>query len=182
MVRENKTQYVILGFLQYKPMSGYDIKKSTDESLRYFWQENYGHIYPVLAKLQEQGMVTSSLEASETGPDRKVYSITEKGKEAFTTWLNQEAEPPKYRKELLLKLFFLPADKKDSMVNHLEAEIERHKKLMIDYKKVQSQLEQLKTDSNYSPAWLFTVRNGMYTSEAQINWCRECIEFLTEKN
>ncbi len=31
-----------------KPGSGYDIKKFCDKAISYFWNENFGHIYPVL--------------------------------------------------------------------------------------------------------------------------------------
>ena len=178
MPRENKTQYAILGFLQYQPMSGYDIKKCTEGSVSYFWQENYGHIYPVLSKLLKQGLVTSRTEVSEAGPERKVYSITKKGEEAFSQWIDQESEPERYRNELLLKLFFIPANAKQQMIGHIQAEKSRHEKLLLNYKKIQSLILEKESDEHFSPAWLFTVKNGIFTSRAQIDWCHECLEHL----
>ena len=58
MARINKTQYAILGFLSFEPMSGYDIQKLAKESIGYFWQEGYGQIYPVLKKLLAHGLVS----------------------------------------------------------------------------------------------------------------------------
>jgi len=46
MPKENKTKYSILGLLSRAPMSGYDIKKLTDNSISHFWHENFGHITP----------------------------------------------------------------------------------------------------------------------------------------
>jgi PadR family transcriptional regulator len=45
-----------------------------------------GVIYRHLRKLEEEEMITSVLEAGEGGPARKVYSITEKGKDCLLTW------------------------------------------------------------------------------------------------
>ena len=49
--------YAILGFLAQRPMSGYDIKRSVEESVDNFWSESFGQIYPILRRLAEQGMV-----------------------------------------------------------------------------------------------------------------------------
>jgi PadR family transcriptional regulator AphA len=32
-------------------MSGYDIRKTVQESIRFFWSESYGQIYPALKRL-----------------------------------------------------------------------------------------------------------------------------------
>ena len=52
MPKENKTKYAILGLLSLAPMSGYDIKIITDNSIGHFWNENFGHIYPVLGRME----------------------------------------------------------------------------------------------------------------------------------
>ena len=54
MAKINKTKYAILGVLSQMSGSGYDIKKCCDTSIAYFWNENYGHIYPVLKKMEEE--------------------------------------------------------------------------------------------------------------------------------
>ena len=54
----NKTKYAILGVLDTFPGSGYDIKKYCDKSISYFWNENFGHIYPVLKQMENEGLVS----------------------------------------------------------------------------------------------------------------------------
>ncbi len=51
MATTNKSRYALLGVLCMKPGSGYDIKKFCDKTISHFWNENYGHIYPVLKQL-----------------------------------------------------------------------------------------------------------------------------------
>ena len=50
-------EYAILGFLNYSPMSGYDLKKLFDNSVRHFWPADQSQIYRTLGKLAEQGYV-----------------------------------------------------------------------------------------------------------------------------
>ena len=105
MPRENKTKYAVLGLLAYAPMSGYDVKRIYAQSLGNFWSESYGHIYPILKRLEDEGLATRSVEHQDGKPDRNVYTITELGREELHRWLAQPLDPHKERVELLLKLF-----------------------------------------------------------------------------
>ena len=51
------TARVILGFLGFEPMSGYEIKAFVDNSTRFFWAASYGQIYPALKRLAEAGLI-----------------------------------------------------------------------------------------------------------------------------
>lgn len=55
-----KMEYALLGLLCRQPMTGYDIKKAIDKSLRLFWSGSYGSIYPTLGALVEKGLIRAS--------------------------------------------------------------------------------------------------------------------------
>ena len=74
------TAYVILGFLSWRPMSGYDIKSVADESTRFFWAASYGQIYPELRRLADAGLIEAA-EAAEGGRRRQEYALTAAGRE-----------------------------------------------------------------------------------------------------
>ena len=69
-------EYAILGFLNYRPLSGYDLKKVFDNSVRHFWPADQSQIYRTLAKLAEQGHVEQEIVRGLDRPDRKEYRIT----------------------------------------------------------------------------------------------------------
>ena len=54
-------EYAILGFLNYRPLSGYDLKKVFDNSVRHFWPADQSQIYRTLARLAEQGYVEQEI-------------------------------------------------------------------------------------------------------------------------
>ncbi len=53
--------HAILGFLEYGPMSGYDLKKNFDQSVAHFWSATQSHIYKALEDLESQGLVKSQV-------------------------------------------------------------------------------------------------------------------------
>jgi DNA-binding PadR family transcriptional regulator len=77
------TAIMLLGILNQSPGYGYMlVKRMNQESGDMFvWQE--GTVYPVLHKLEEEELVRSQWETSDTGRERKYYYITPKGRDAL---------------------------------------------------------------------------------------------------
>ncbi|MEM7504865.1 MAG: PadR family transcriptional regulator [Pseudomonadota bacterium] len=97
---------VCLGMLTSGPASGYDLKKFFESSFGHFFAAGYGSIYPALSSLAEQGLVHCEEIPQEGKPDRKVYSITERGRRDLTAALDNANPSHKVRSEFLATLFF----------------------------------------------------------------------------
>ena len=67
---------IVLNVLLEKPMHGYEIIRHLEERSRGFWRPSAGSIYPTLQLLEEQDLVSS-----QELDGKKVYTITEKGRE-----------------------------------------------------------------------------------------------------
>lgn len=181
MARENKTKYAILGVLSLMPASGYDIKKFCDNSINHFWNENYGHIYPVLKQLESDGWVEKKTEVND-GKLRNVYNITETGREKLVEWLELPPEVPQARYEYLLKTFFSKDIPVETSIKRLENSHELCSSLMEQYKGIEAKMkvclkdeEQLEKGVLY---WYMTVRYGILDMESKIQWCKESIDLL----
>ena len=72
-------EYAILGFLNYHPYSGYDLKKVFDNLVRHFWPADQSQIYRTLSNLIQTWLGEMEVIEQNDRPDRKVYSITETG-------------------------------------------------------------------------------------------------------
>lgn len=105
MSRTNPTELAILGLLAEEARSGYDIKKEVEGRLGHFWSESYGHIYPMLRRLLDRGLVGVALERQDGKPDRKVYSLTEAGRSALAAGFVEPPATQRPRNELLLRIF-----------------------------------------------------------------------------
>jgi PadR family transcriptional regulator, regulatory protein AphA len=99
------TARVILGLLRFEPRTGYDIKRVTDYSTRFFWRASYGQIYPELRSLESAGLVRSR-EEPYGRRQRRVYELTADGERVLADWLRSEDDLFELRDEGLLRLFF----------------------------------------------------------------------------
>ena len=79
-------KYAILGLLNRKSMTGYDLSKEFETTLFEFWNAKHSQIYPELKSLSEKGLVQYEVEITGNVLEKKVYSITEKGREDFYKW------------------------------------------------------------------------------------------------
>lgn len=110
-------QYAMLGFLQYKPISGYDMKKLIDTSIGYFWSADQSQIYRTLGKLTEEGLVEVEIVIQYSKPNSKIYHITDKGKEEFLNWLSSPAPMVLPRIPWLIQVFFAAQLPDDEIIN-----------------------------------------------------------------
>ncbi|HSN69881.1 MAG TPA: PadR family transcriptional regulator [Steroidobacteraceae bacterium] len=119
---------VCLGLLTFGEASGYDLKKHFEESFEHFFSAGYGSIYPALAALADEGLV-SCREISQDGkPDRKVYRITEAGRARLESTLGATAPGHKLRSEFLATIYFahlVSPDRLEAILNHRLAELDR---------------------------------------------------------
>ncbi|MEM1286827.1 MAG: PadR family transcriptional regulator [Pseudomonadota bacterium] len=92
-----------LAILHHQDATGYEIRKlSTDGKYAHFVDASFGSIYPALAKLEEEGLVTSRQEQQVGKPPRKVYMINEAGRDALKAHLKEEPSADIFRSEFLL--------------------------------------------------------------------------------
>ncbi len=92
-----------LAILYFGDSTGYEIKKlSMEGKYSHFVDASFGSIYPALARLESEGMVTCREETQAGKPPRKVYSITENGRSTFIDSLFEPPAPDVFRSEFLL--------------------------------------------------------------------------------
>lgn len=97
----NSLSYALLAMLSRKPCSGYELVKM----MEVFWQAKHSQIYPLLAKLEEQEFLTAE-NVEQTGkPNKKIYSITDYGKEELKNWIPYSPSDPVTRDEFLIKAY-----------------------------------------------------------------------------
>ncbi|WP_414503870.1 PadR family transcriptional regulator [Streptomyces sp. NEAU-L66] len=103
------TSWAVLGLLSFgEELSGYDLKKWSDWSLRlFYWSPSFSQIYGELKRLEKVGYVTSRMVAQETGNrDKRVYVITDAGMAAVRHWAREApVEPPVLKHGVMLRMW-----------------------------------------------------------------------------
>ncbi|WP_025708545.1 PadR family transcriptional regulator [Paenibacillus graminis] len=181
MPKENTTVYIILGLLNHEDLSGYDIKKKIDVMISGFWEVGYGQIYPTLAKLVAEELVIKHKGTGSKGPEKNIYSITDKGRELLKEWvmLPEQKEYTKY--EILLKLFFGSLVPDESNLARIEDFKERHIQNLQLIQLFKGNLERvLHTEKDHLYFYL-TVLFGEHVYKAYLDWADEAKALLAGK-
>jgi DNA-binding PadR family transcriptional regulator len=159
-------------------MSGYDIKKMVDTTLRHFWKESYGRLYPTLKKLEGDGLIKSRLKRGRKKPDRIVYSLTSRGRRALKSWLSEPAELPWVRIEILLKLFFAHNVPLETTIKVLEQQRAELANILAQFEGFYEVVDDRVTDPAQKIPFRLTILHGRMIYEARIRWCEEAIRQL----
>jgi len=69
-----------------EPLYGYQIAKQLEGASDAGIPLKQGTLYPVLRSLESQGLLSSRVEPSVSGPPRKYYSITSTGTAVLESW------------------------------------------------------------------------------------------------
>jgi len=176
----------LLGLLNHRPMTGYDLKKMLDHPMGFFWAAQMSQIYRELNNLEEKRLVTSEVEPQEKRPDRKVYQVTKEGKKTFLSWLNKFPNrlSELYRSEFLMRIFFSSKIKLDE----LAFEIKRYKKEMEEQLEYLNAVEQWVKDYSREKKfkeqafyWNLIVKKEHKSIAAGMEWADECLQLIEQK-
>ncbi len=167
--------HAILGLLTVTPMTGYDLKNEAfDKTVAHFWQADQTQIYRTLATMAGSGWVESTLEIQEDRPNRKVYHITEAGREELRRWLHTEQPLPVYREPFLVQMFFAGELDSATVLAHISRQREGHAARLAQYQQIpmpplgSPELDRQRT------FWRLTLEMGMAMEQAYINWLNQC--------
>ncbi len=173
--------YAILGFLNYHPYTGYDLKKIFDTSIRHFWPADQSQIYRTLSKLTENGWAEMEKVPQDDRPDRKVYHITEAGRAALRAWV---AGPPPLdapRSAPLIQVFFSGQLTNEEILAKFEAYAAIMRAILSQYDQVPGQLgpfQQEITSPREHFFWMLTLENGLTSMRANLAWAESIVERL----
>jgi DNA-binding PadR family transcriptional regulator len=173
-------EHAILGFLNYEPMTGYDIKKMVDMSVSHFWPAVQSQIYKTLFRMESDGWLTVETIPQEPRPPRKVYSITETGKDELFRWLETPQPPAEVRLAWLIQVFFAGQLSDEKIIALLEHQLAIYRKRLQGFSAIPE--ENRETMSADDPRdrffWLLTIDFGVANAIAQTRWLEEAIETI----
>lgn len=178
-------EHAILGFLSREPMTGYDLKtRCFDGAAGHLWTADQAQIYRSLEKLASRGLVRSRLVPQRGKPDRRVYSITSRGRSELSAWLSRPESPSPVRDPFLLQLFFAPGLPDDQIARQLhEARDVYQRRLDRLRGEARSELDSWQRSTGLdrdAELRRMTLAAGMASARTAIDWIDDCIERVRE--
>lgn len=176
-------EQAILGFLNYRPYSGYDLKKIFDTSVRHFWPADQSQIYRTLSRMSEKGWVDIEIVRQESRPDRKEYHITTAGKEALRQWLTTPLPPQENRSADMIQVFFAGQLPDEEMLALFERAAENMRAGLAHYQQIPRDIETY-CDYTTSPRdfffWMLTLDVGVHTLQSNLEFIENLIQRIRD--
>lgn len=164
-------EHAILGFLTDGPMTGYDLKtRRFDTTASHVWTADQAQVYRTLDRLVRRRLATARAVPQRGKPDRRVYTITPRGREELRHWLESEAELPAGRDPFLLRLMFAGELPDDELLSLLGEAREAH---MGRLERVRSRIAAAPFETREDAVRRMTLEAAAAAIRGTIDWLDE---------
>ena len=170
----------ILACLTERPMTGYELAKTFDTSIGFFWKADHQQIYRELSKLRDRGHVQAR-EVVQTGkPNKLVYTLTPEGRAALKHWA-RAAEPhrPRSRTTCWSGCFALDGVDLGALRADIMARLEHHRDRADPLRADPHKRFPEGTAPPADLGKLLNLRLGVRHERAVVEWCEEALEALS---
>ncbi len=176
-------RHLVLGLLTIQPMTGYDLKRAFDSSVRHFWAADRSQLYRTLTALVDAGLADVEVVPQESYPDRKVHRITEAGRAALRGWLASPLEPEDSRDPFLGRIFFADQLDEDGVAALLASRRAQAEETIAVLVAEETRVAAITAEDGPDPSGvrgtlglalrLATLRNGLAHARAELAWLDE---------
>ena len=174
-------QHVILGYLNWQPMTGYDLKKIIADSEILSWSASNNQIYQALVKLHQNEWVTKTVEDQVGAPNRHVYSITPAGQEALKAWVLTTPEPPQSKQPFFIQLLWADCLEAAELDGLLEAYLNAvGEKLFFLRVQADEKPNMPARTPREAYLWRMVHQNWIAQYELELKWARQLRQELAE--
>ena len=168
----------ILVCLTERPMTGYELAKTFDASIGFFWRADHQQIYRELTRLRDRGHVQGREVVQSGKPNKLVYTLTAEGRVALRQWAARPSVVSSIKDDLLVRLYALDSIDIEPLRADLMARLEYHRD---QYKRYERILKKRFPDGTALPAdmgKLLGLRMGLRYQRAVSEWCEEALQTL----
>ncbi|MGY3485349.1 DNA-binding PadR family transcriptional regulator [Bradyrhizobium sp. USDA 4011] len=169
----------ILACLTERPMTGYELAKTFDASIGFFWKADHQQIYRELSRLRDKGQVQGREVVQSGKPNKLVYTLTAEGRAALKHWAARPSVPPSIKDDLLVRLYALDCVDIEPLRTDLMARLEHHRDRYERYERL---LNKRFPDGTAPPAdvgKMLGLRIGMRHERVVVEWCEEALDALS---
>jgi DNA-binding PadR family transcriptional regulator len=159
-------------------MTGYELAKTFDASIGFYWKANHQQIYRELTRLRDRGHI-EGCEVVQTGkPNKLVYTLTSEGRAALRHWGARPSVPPSIKDDLLVRLYALDSVDIDPLRADLMARLEHHRDRASRYERILGKRFPEGTAAPGDIGKLLALRLGVRHERAVVEWCEEALHTL----
>lgn len=161
-------RHAILGLLDIRPMSGYELKKVIDDSVGHFWTADQSQIYRTLASLVDDDLAARRTVVQDDRPNLHVHTVTDSGLAELDRWLASPMQSSPTREPFLARLFFADRLSVDDVRELLDARRQEANRLLAALEAVPIPAT---TSADLGDMLRLATRaNGIAHARAELDW------------
>ncbi len=169
----------ILVCLAEEPLTGYELAKSFDTSIGFFWRADHQQIYRELKRLRDNDWVSDELVVQQGRPNKRRYSITDAGRAHLMEWSQQPQQPPPIKDDLLVKLYSLADVDAGAVREQIADRLTGHRDRLKLYQRIERTIyREIEEDDVAGVGRLLGLRAGLAYERAWIRWCTDALQQL----
>jgi len=170
----------ILACLTERPMTGYELAKTFDSSIGFFWKADHQQIYRELSKLRDRGHIQGREVVQSGKPNKLIYTLTPEGRTALRHWAARPSTPPSIKDDLLVRLHALDSIEIEPMRTDLMARLEHHRDRHENYERILKKRFPEGTASDVLDLGnLLLLQLGARHEQMVADFCEEALEALS---
>jgi DNA-binding PadR family transcriptional regulator len=169
----------ILACLTERPMTGYELAKTFDSSIGFFWKADHQQIYRELSRLRDRGYIQGREVVQSGKPNKLVYTLTSEGRAALKQWAARPSSPPSIKDDLLVRLYAMDSVDIEPLRADLMARLEHHRDRFLRYERILNKRFPDGTASAADTGKLLGLRIGLRHERMVAEWCEEAINALS---
>ncbi len=160
-------------------MTGYELAKTFDSSIGFFWKADHQQIYRELARLRDRGHINGREVVQSGKPNKLVYSLTNEGRAALRHWAVRPSAPASMKDDLLVRFYALDSIDLEPVRADLMARLEYHRDRLARYERILKKRFPKGTASPADTGRLLLLRMGLRYERNVAEWCEEALETLS---
>lgn len=173
---------IILGLLLLQSRTIYQLRKCINEGLNLMYSCSMGSIQAAIKKLLKNGYIISN-EISENGKLKKIYSITDSGKNYFDSWLISPIDSYAAKNPELSKIYFLGFAEKETRIKLIKNHIADLKTMLCDLNKICNDGKMLSNENQNNDIFYFQLQTATYGRDLikfNIKWYSRLLKNIKE--
>ncbi|WP_078327302.1 PadR family transcriptional regulator [Mycobacteroides salmoniphilum] len=166
--------------------SGYDLSKRFDATVANFWMATPQQLYRELDRLASDGLIVARIVEQDRRPTKRMYSLTETGRQILRAFTASTPKPSVIREDLLVQIRAMDgadtAAVRASLVERQRSAVEKlasYQRLKAAALGDQSEDSHIRETTRIGP--YLTLLRGIQFEQGNIEWIRRVLAIIDER-
>ncbi|MCF3135211.1 PadR family transcriptional regulator [Streptomyces olivochromogenes] len=167
--------------------SGYDLAKGFEASVANFWMATPQQIYRELDRMAGEGLVSARVVQQERRPNKRLFSLTEAGREAVRAYTAEAtSRPMAIRDELMVKVQCVDVGDLEAVRAGVTERVERSAAKLARFERMRERLLAGRTEEEYLATAervgpYLTLQGGLALERANVRWGETVLKILERR-